>query len=69
MALKVDIEAIGEHRLHLGQRRARLGFAPGRHQRVHRPVAAPGQKDEPFGVGDDLGPGHPLAQPAPSTSR
>jgi hypothetical protein len=57
MPLQLDVEAVGEHPVHLGERRAALLDLARGEQRIHRPVRPAGEQDQALGVRRHLLPG------------
>ncbi len=58
MALQLDIEAVAEHRLHLGQHRLAVGGLALGEQGIGGPIRPARQQDQPLGVGGHHLPGH-----------
>ena len=58
MTLKFDVEARPEDPLHFRQRRAPLGPATGREQRIDGAIGSPGERNQPLGPADHRLPGH-----------
>jgi hypothetical protein len=57
VALQLDIEAVAEHPLHLGQGRLALGRLAGGEQGVDRAVGAARQQDQPSACSTTLAQG------------